>query len=98
MPCACQILHADGNPGKTREAAAPTSHRLIRSLCRDNTANPKVAPYSCHHSEAAMNAENSLSRRRLLQRLMLGVSLAPVAAGALRTALAATAAPLLATD
>jgi len=45
-----------------------------------------------------MNAENSLSRRRLLQRLMLGVSLAPVAAGALRRALAATSAPLLAAD
>ena len=44
-----------------------------------------------------MTAENSLSRRRLLQHLMLGMSLAP-AAGALRTALAATSAPLLAVD
>jgi hypothetical protein len=45
-----------------------------------------------------MNADNSLSRRRLLQRLILGVPLAPVAAGALRTALAAGSAPLLAVD
>jgi hypothetical protein len=40
-----------------------------------------------------MNSSAPLSRRRLLQRLALGVSLAPLAAGAVRTALAA--APLL---
>jgi hypothetical protein len=45
-----------------------------------------------------MNPETSLSRRYLLQRLMLGVSLSPVAAGGLRAALAATSAPLLAVD
>jgi len=41
-----------------------------------------------------MSEELSLSRRRLLQRLALGVSLAPLAAGGLREARAA-AAPLL---
>jgi len=45
-----------------------------------------------------MKRETSVSRRRLLQHLMLGVSLAPVAASALRTALAATSAPLLSVD
>lgn len=45
-----------------------------------------------------MKPENLLSRRDLLQRVMLGVSLAPVAAGALRAALAATSPPLLAVD
>jgi len=45
-----------------------------------------------------MKRETSVSRRRLLQHLMLGVSLAPVAARALRTALAATSAPLLSVD
>jgi hypothetical protein len=44
-----------------------------------------------------MSAELSLSRRRLLQRLALGVSLAPLAAGALRESRAA-AAPLLSVD
>lgn len=44
-----------------------------------------------------MNEKISLSRRRLLQRLALGASVAPVAAGALRTALAASA-PLLSVD
>jgi hypothetical protein len=43
-----------------------------------------------------MNPKTPLSRRRLLQRLALGVSLAPVAAGALRAAFAAAPAPLLA--
>jgi hypothetical protein len=43
-----------------------------------------------------MNPPPSLSRRRLLQRLALAVSLAPVAAGRLRAALAATDTPLLA--
>ena len=38
-----------------------------------------------------MNDSPSPSRRRLLQRLLLGVSLAPVAAGGLRAALAAPA-------
>lgn len=41
-----------------------------------------------------MSEEPCLSRRRLLRRLALGVSLAPLAAGALREALAASA-PLL---
>jgi len=45
-----------------------------------------------------MKPEISVYRRRLLQRLMLGVSLAPVAASGLRTVLAATSAPLLAVD
>ena len=44
-----------------------------------------------------MNAEFSRSRRRLLQRLALGVSLAPLAADALRESRAA-AAPLLSVD
>jgi High potential iron-sulfur protein len=44
-----------------------------------------------------MNERISLSRRRLLRRLALGASVAPVAAGALRTALAASA-PLLSVD
>ena len=43
-----------------------------------------------------MTEETSLSRRRLLQRLTLGVALAPVAAGGPRSALAAET-PLLAT-
>jgi hypothetical protein len=43
-----------------------------------------------------MSSETFLSRRRLLQRLALGVSLAPVAAGSVRAALAAGSAPLLA--
>jgi high potential iron-sulfur protein len=38
---------------------------------------------------AAVPQETSLSRRRLLKRLALGVSLAPAAAGGLRSALAA---------
>ena len=42
-----------------------------------------------------MSPNSPLSRRRLLQRLALCVSLAPVAAGAVRTALAAAPAPLL---
>ncbi len=41
-----------------------------------------------------MNEESSLSRRRLLQRLALGVCLAPLAAGGLRESRAASA-PLL---
>jgi hypothetical protein len=41
-----------------------------------------------------MSEEISLARRRLLRRLTLGASLAPVAGGVLRTALAASA-PLL---
>jgi hypothetical protein len=41
-----------------------------------------------------MGQHTSLSRRRLLQRLALGVSFAPVAAGTLRSARAAPA-PLL---
>ena len=45
-----------------------------------------------------MKPEISLSRRQLLQRLTLGVALGPVAASALRTALAATSAALLAVD
>jgi hypothetical protein len=45
-----------------------------------------------------MNDATPLSRRRLLQRLLLGASLAPVAASGLRRALAADAAPLLAVD
>jgi hypothetical protein len=44
-----------------------------------------------------MSEELSVSRRRLLQRLVLGVSLAPLAAGALRESRAA-AAPLLSVD
>lgn len=44
-----------------------------------------------------MSAEFSRSRRRLLQRLALGVSLGPLAAGALRESRAA-AAPLLSVD
>lgn len=44
-----------------------------------------------------MNEKISLSRRRLLQRLALGASAAPIAAGAVRTALAASA-PLLSVD
>jgi hypothetical protein len=44
-----------------------------------------------------MRAEVSLSRRRLLRRLALGLSAAPLAAGALRTTLAASAS-LLSTD
>ena len=44
-----------------------------------------------------MSAEFSRSRRHLLQRLALGVSLAPLAAGALRESRAA-AAPLLSVD
>ena len=44
-----------------------------------------------------MSEEISLSRRRLLRRLALGASVAPVAAGALRTTLAAPA-PLLSVD
>jgi hypothetical protein len=44
-----------------------------------------------------MSEELSLSRRRMLQRLALGVSLAPLAAGALRESRAA-AAPLLSVD
>ena len=42
-----------------------------------------------------MNRHTSLSRRQLLQRLTLGVSLTPVAAGRLRAAFAATPAALL---
>ncbi len=41
-----------------------------------------------------MSEEVSLSRRRLLQRLALGASVAPLAAGAFRSSLAASA-PLL---
>jgi len=41
-----------------------------------------------------MDEEISLSRRRLLQRLAVGASVAPLAAGALRTSFAASA-PLL---
>jgi hypothetical protein len=41
-----------------------------------------------------MSEELSLSRRRLLQRLALGVSLAPLAAGGLRESHAASAALL----
>jgi len=44
-----------------------------------------------------MSDEISLSRRRLLRRLALGASAVPIAAGALRTTLAASA-PLLAVD
>jgi hypothetical protein len=44
-----------------------------------------------------MSEELSLSRRRMLQRLALGVSLAPLAAGVLRESRAA-AAPLLSVD
>jgi len=44
-----------------------------------------------------MSEKVSLSRRRLLRRLALGASVAPIAAGALRTTLAATA-PLLSVD
>ena len=44
-----------------------------------------------------MSEEISLSRRRLLRRLALGASVAPVAAGALRTTFAASA-PLLSVD
>jgi hypothetical protein len=43
-----------------------------------------------------MSADTSLSRRRLLRRLVLGASLVPLAADAWRTALAA--APLLSVD
>ena len=42
-----------------------------------------------------MTANPPLSRRRLLQRLALGVSLTPVVAGAVRTAFAAAPPPLL---
>lgn len=45
-----------------------------------------------------MKPENLLSRRDLLQRVMLGVSLAPVAARGLPAALAATSPLLLAVD
>jgi hypothetical protein len=44
-----------------------------------------------------MSEEISLTRRRLLRRLALGASLAPLAGGALRTTLAASA-PLLSVD
>jgi hypothetical protein len=44
-----------------------------------------------------MSEEVSLSRRLLLRRLALGASVAPLAAGALRPALAASA-PLLSVD
>jgi hypothetical protein len=44
-----------------------------------------------------MSEELSLSRRRLLRRLALGVALAPLAAGAVRESLAASAS-LLAVD
>ena len=44
-----------------------------------------------------MSEEISLSRRQLLRRLALGASVLPVAAGALRTTLAASA-PLLSVD
>jgi len=44
-----------------------------------------------------MSEEISLSRRRLLRRPALGASVAPVAAGVLRTTLAASA-PLLSVD
>ena len=44
-----------------------------------------------------MSEEISLSRRRLLRRPALGASVAPVAAGALRTTFAASA-PLLSVD
>jgi hypothetical protein len=44
-----------------------------------------------------MSEEVSLSRRRLLRRLALGACVAPLAAGALRTARAASA-PLLSVD
>jgi len=44
-----------------------------------------------------MSEEISLSRRRLLRRLALGASVAPLAAGTLRMALAAPA-PLLAVN
>ena len=44
-----------------------------------------------------MSDEISLSRRRLLRRLALGAAVAPVAAAALRTTLAASA-PLLSVD
>jgi hypothetical protein len=43
-----------------------------------------------------MNRNTPLSRRRLLQRLALAVSLTPVVTGALRAAFAATPSPLLA--
>jgi len=43
-----------------------------------------------------MSEEVSLSRRRLLRRLALGASVAPLAAGALRTTRAAS--PLLSVD
>jgi len=43
-----------------------------------------------------MNRETSVSRRQLLQRLALGVSLVPVLGRALRRAQAASTAPLLA--
>ena len=43
-----------------------------------------------------MNRETSVSRRQLLQRLALGVSLVPVLGRALRPARAASTAPLLA--
>jgi hypothetical protein len=46
--------------------------------------------------EPRMNPQLFLSRRRLLKRLALAVSLAPAAASSLRSALAATDAPLLA--
>ena len=42
-----------------------------------------------------MSPNPPLSRRRLLQRLALGVSLTPMAAGAVRAAFAAAPAPLL---
>jgi High potential iron-sulfur protein len=42
-----------------------------------------------------MNQKPALSRRRLLQRLALGVSLTPLVAGAVRAAFAAAPAPLL---
>jgi hypothetical protein len=42
-----------------------------------------------------MTPNTPLSRRRLLQRLALGVWFAPVAAGAVRVALSAAPAPLL---
>jgi hypothetical protein len=43
-----------------------------------------------------MNLQPFLSRRRLLKRLVLALSLAPLAASSLRAALAATDLPLLA--
>jgi hypothetical protein len=69
-------------------AAAP----VPGDRCYPDTASPID-----HVRELDMSKALSLSRRRVLQRLVLGVSVAPLAAGGLRIAFAASA-PLLAVN